>query len=87
MAWCPCEHPRHAPLVLPDRDRVDHALHAALEAWLAEDKQELIGLVLGEFGSVHVFEDVGTIHRQQDLLHFEHVLEFESRELAPEDCR
>src|SRR5882757_4189378 len=62
---------------LPDRDRVDHALHAAAEAGLAEHKQKLIRLVLGQFGGVHVFENVGPIHRQQDLVHLEHVLGFE----------
>jgi hypothetical protein len=35
-----------------DRDRIDHALHAAAEAGLAEHEQEFIGLVLGEFGGV-----------------------------------
>src|SRR4051812_7246974 len=73
MAWRPCGNATPSvDVVLPDRDRVDHALHAAPKARLAEHEQELIGLVLGEFGRVHVFEDVGAVHRQQDLVHLEH---------------
>ena len=63
--------------MLADRHWIDHALHAAAKARLAEDKKELIGLVLGEFGGVHIFEDVSAVHRQQDLVYLEHVLGFE----------
>src|SRR3982751_6493174 len=69
-AWRPCENATPSvDAVLADRDRVDHALYPATEAWLSQDKQELIGLVLGKFGGIHVFENVGAIHRQQDLVH------------------
>jgi len=75
-AWRPCATPLRL-LGLPDRDRVDHALHGAFEAGLAEHEQELIGLVPGEFGGVHVLQDVGAVHRQQDLVHLEDILGLE----------
>src|SRR6266404_1243249 len=78
MAWRPCGNATPSVvIVLSDRDRVDHALHAAPEARLAEHEQELIGLVLGEFGRIHVFQNVSPVHRQQDLVHLEHIFGFE----------
>src|SRR6266404_1656595 len=78
MAWRPCGNATPSVvIVLSDRDRVDHALHAAPEARLAEHEQELIGLVLGEFGGIHVFQNVSPVHRQQDLVHLEHIFGYE----------
>src|SRR5260370_158056 len=57
-AWRPCGNATpFVVMVLSDRNRVDHALHAAPEARLAEHEQELVGLVLGELGRIHVLQD------------------------------
>src|SRR5438874_3358837 len=78
MAWRPCGNATPSVvMVLSYCDRVDHALHAAPEARLAEHEQELIGLVLGQLSGVHVFEDVGAVRRQHDLVYLEDVLGFE----------
>jgi len=78
MAWHPRENATLSVAIgLADRHRVDHALHTALEARLAEHEQELIGLVLGQLGGIDDFENVGAVHRQQDLVDLEYVLRFE----------
>src|SRR6185369_933373 len=60
MAWRPCGNATPSvDAALPDRNRVDHALHAALEARLAEHEQELIGLVGGKVGGIQHLHDVG----------------------------
>lgn len=53
-----------------DRHRVDHWLYRALVFVVPEHKHELPGFVLHQFSGVDVLQNVGAVHRQQDLVYF-----------------
>src|ERR1700716_3487981 len=59
-----------------DRYGIDDALHSAGYLGHAQDKQEFIGLVRGQGRRVHILQNVSARHRQENLVHLEHVLGF-----------